>query len=217
VEVRALQQKYRRILFSVAVIVVAAAPSFGSAGPAVWLSLYNDAGVSARVLKQAEEDATRVFVKAGLTLTCTDGKDPDRTPPASSSGQMPHLFVRILPKSKGLPTDTFGVSFLGPDGAGAFADVFLDRAQTLSDGGNISLAQVLGHVIAHELGHLLLGSNAHSAIGIMRPHWQREELIQARMGRLRFTDEQALAMEKKIRSQIDDRDGLELASRGNLN
>jgi hypothetical protein len=53
--------------------------------------------------------------------------------------------------------------------------------------------------MAHELGHLLLGSNGHASQGIMRPRWQHEELVKAAMGTLVFTPEQAQRMSARVR------------------
>jgi hypothetical protein len=38
---------------------------------------------------------------------------------------------------------------------------------------------ILGCDIAHEIGHLLLGSESHSASGIMQGHWERGQIRQA--------------------------------------
>ena len=50
---------------------------------------------------------------------------------------------------------------------------------------------ILGCVIAHELGHLLLGSNSHSDEGIMQPRWDPNQVRQLMMGTLLFTPEQS--------------------------
>ena len=46
----------------------------------------------------------------------------------------------------------------------------------------LSAGMMLGHAVAHEIGHLFLGANAHSASGIMRPVMRRsdqEKMVQA--------------------------------------
>ena len=43
--------------------------------------------------------------------------------------------------------------------------------------------------MAHELGHLFLGSNAHSRQGIMCPSWHVDELHRPSMGALLFSEE----------------------------
>jgi hypothetical protein len=42
-------------------------------------------------------------------------------------------------------------------------------------------------VMAHEIGHLLLGRNSHSVSGIMRGTWGSAELRAIAQGALRFT------------------------------
>ncbi len=56
--------------------------------------------------------------------------------------------------------------------------------------------------MAHELGHLLLGSNSHSGMGIMRAHWQSEELRRLSRGGLWFTNEQADRMTGKLTGRV---------------
>ncbi len=45
---------------------------------------------------------------------------------------------------------------------------------------------LLGHVIAHEIGHLLLASNKHSRRGLMQPHWNARVTELAITHRLHF-------------------------------
>ena len=55
-------------------------------------------------------------------------------------------------------------------------------------------ALVLGCVIAHELGHLLLGAHGHSIRGIMQAHWGMEQTQLALMSQLSFLPEEARLM-----------------------
>jgi hypothetical protein len=43
--------------------------------------------------------------------------------------------------------------------------------------------EVLGHVIAHEIGHVLIGTVEHSPSGVMRAHWSKAD-VAAMQGRL---------------------------------
>jgi len=49
----------------------------------------------------------------------------------------------------------------------ADAFVFYHRVEEESRNGISSTSTILGHIMAHELGHLLLGEDSHSADGIM--------------------------------------------------
>jgi hypothetical protein len=59
---------------------------------------------------------------------------------------------------------------------------------------------LLGHVIAHEVGHLLLPNGSHSAQGIMAPYMRRRDLRLAVNGQLRFQPRQGEWMRNVLRS-----------------
>ncbi len=61
--------------------------------------------------------------------------------------------------------------------------------------------EILADVIAHEIGHLLLGANSHSPTGIMMGEWSPEELRGAAWGRLRFTPHQAELLRAEVQSR----------------
>ena len=48
---------------------------------------------------------------------------------------------------------------------------------------------LLGHVLAHEIVHMLQGVSQHSASGIMKPHWDSGDYVEMQRGRLNFTEE----------------------------
>jgi len=213
--------------------------------PQVVVSVYNDAGVRARVLVQAERKAAKIFEHAGLHVIWKDcsaspnhvGPDPivragEQSSPGSvfeenaelrAAGQVgtpapasalenegctrfdwpTHLAVRVVRESRhSTPShsinDVFGVAFLSTEGTGCYSDVFYDRAADLQVAWKVSLTDILGTVMAHELGHLLLGSNSHAPTGVMRARWQSEELSRAARGSLLFMAEQSERMRAKL-------------------
>ncbi|HEY8750297.1 MAG TPA: hypothetical protein VIM11_20095 [Tepidisphaeraceae bacterium] len=52
--------------------------------------------------------------------------------------------------------------------------VYQDRV-AFPMGDRTRAAAVLGHVLAHEIGHVLLGHDGHSQEGLMKPHWSGRE------------------------------------------
>jgi hypothetical protein len=61
--------------------------------------------------------------------------------------------------------------------------------------------QLLGLARAHEIGHLLLGTNAHSNIGLMRALWPRTDLESGHWEDFMFTRDQA----RRLRTAFLDR------------
>jgi hypothetical protein len=206
--------------------------------PQVSVAVYNDAGVSATVVVQAELRAARIFDEAGMDVAWKDcstsrthvgpaalvrageqsstgvstidqpntaglrpagASAPTRSDIDCVSFAWPtRLAVRITPRSVSSAGEVFGVAFLSDEGTGCYSDIFYDRATELHADWNVGLSDILGNVMAHELGHLLLGSNSHSRAGIMRAHWQGEELHRLSRGSLWFTGEQASHMRGKL-------------------
>ena len=236
------------IMFLWLIAFPAWAETYADERPQMVVSVYNDADVSATVLEQAEQEAAKIFDRAGLDVVwkncAPSGKHvgPDaRSSPGSESDQAglrpagrvgapaptqsgtealdcarfewpTHLAVRVLPQSRSSTNEVFGVAFLSAEGTGCYSDVFYDRATELHTNWNVGLADILGSVMAHELGHLLLGSNSHTSTGIMSARWQGEELRRLSRGGLSFTNEQSDHMRRKLNGA---RQAVELTARSN--
>ena len=161
----------------------------GPGDPQLVVFVYNDASVPTHLVTDAEKEASRIFRRISVEVTWINcllrhSQDTASVAPVSST----RLFVRIAPRAVKRSDAIFGVAFLGSDGNGRYADVFFDCVRRLrAEEADVSEARVLAYVMAHEIGHLLLGSNAHSEVGIMEPRWYAAELRNIEMGRLAFT------------------------------
>ena len=60
------------------------------------------------------------------------------------------------------------------------------------------IAQAIGRVAAHELGHYLLQSARHSETGLMRPQYSTEELVGPSLARFRLTADQMTAVQRSV-------------------
>jgi len=170
--------------------------------PQVTISVYNNASIPAQLLAGAIEQASRIFLKAGLQtqwLECSIGViGVQRSPDCEAPFGPTHLALRIVPGSWANGDATFGIAFLSAEGKGVYCNVFYSSVEKLHTDWHVSIPPILGHVMAHELGHLLLGTHAHSEIGIMLPKWHGSELRSLTMGRLLFTPQQARAVREKL-------------------
>jgi hypothetical protein len=171
----------------------------------VKISVFNDAHIGPPTLAKAESVAAHVFADAGINLlwmNCGLAIEPVEQQNACSETSFPrHLHIRIRAQSSHLSLSTLGMSYLGEDGAGCQADIFYAGVADLEMETRINAATILGNAIAHELGHLLLGTNSHTATGIMRAGWRQRELAAARRGTLAFTDAQRQIMRAKLDSK----------------
>ena len=98
---------------------------------------------------------------------------------------------------------TFGSALLPDDGGfGMVAQVCAHCAEELAKEGASSYAVILGHVMAHELGHLLLGAGGHAATGLMHVPWYKKELESIAQGSLVFTSWQGDTMRRQVSTRL---------------
>jgi hypothetical protein len=88
----------------------------------------------------------------------------------------------------------FGESFLDDKGVGNYASVYVEPLAASKALDVVGEGDLLGYVVVHELGHLLLGLDSHSAEGVMRGKWDLEALRQAARGTLIFSASEAERM-----------------------
>jgi len=200
------QKTLRKLLWLVAALTVLCSSAWPKVRVLkelpVTVSIHNDAGLPPEVLLQAESEASRIFREAGLEirwLNCSPPQVFAQHLSGCATASFPrYLQLRIAKHSLNLNEFTMGISYLSADGTGCYADLFYDRAQQIQESSQISTAIILGHGIAHEIGHLLLGSNSHAPTGIMRARWQPADLARASQGQLLFSIIESQEMRHKL-------------------
>jgi hypothetical protein len=76
--------------------------------------------------------------------------------------------------------------------------VFLDRVESMNPEGGPC---VLAHVLVHEITHILEGINRHSATGIMKARWDREDYFAMRRKPLPFAQEDIDLIHQGLRAR----------------
>jgi len=146
--------------------------------PAVRLQLRSDIRVPDDVLEEARDEVVRIFAQSRFEVVWTD--------------TAPDVTVRIAAQVLGFArakSQVMGAAKRTPDGR--VAHVFFRQVQEFARIYHIDLSSMLGHVIAHEVGHLLLPTFAHSPTGLMRAEWDDMQVRDAARRALTFTDGQA--------------------------
>jgi hypothetical protein len=168
----------------------------------VAVAVHNDAEIPASTLLGAEAEASQLFRQSGVALrwlNCPLPADGPEDPGQCRTAKFPaYLQLRIAQRSRNLNEITFGISYLSADGSGCYADLFYEPVEQMHGRSGVNLASILGGVAAHEIGHLLLGTNSHADSGIMRARWQSAELGSLRTGTLFFSDAEARQMRSKL-------------------
>jgi hypothetical protein len=178
---------------------MATVDSHDSEPPNVRVWLINAARVDEVTLSGALKRVALIFREAGIRLTCLECSAGCRVDDPSV------LVLRIVgqPASESVSPNALGFA-VAQQGDSTYASVFRDRLLAMvGRGGPYSEAELLGHAMAHELGHLLLGTPAHSRYGLMAGRWRASDLDRASVGFLLFSPAEAAIMRAEAVRRFD--------------
>jgi hypothetical protein len=166
-------------LISAVMIAVARVADAAEPGqlPAIRLQMNDDAGVPVAMLRKSQDEVVRIFAAVGVGAEWTE--------------TAPSIAVRIVTSAlayAGRSSSVMGVALRRP--GGATAQIFLKQVQDFARTYDSDVSILLAHVIAHEIGHLLLPRMPHSPTGLMKGDWDRTLVREAAAGSLTFTDAQ---------------------------
>lgn len=167
--------------------------------PQVIVRIYNYAGVGEDFLPRAQQEAAGIFLEVGIRLSwlsCTPTHEGIVEEPLCHQSAPNVVSLMICPEAMlprgGLPRGIFGFALMPQPGEPArYARLYFHRLAELADGRKVRRGVLLGAMMAHEIGHLLLGVNSHSREGIMSIPWDARKLQEVDRGQLAFTAEQA--------------------------
>jgi hypothetical protein len=163
------------------------------------VKLFNDAAVRDAALHRAKEEAAwrLKWVCVGPAwVPCPVVGRSNLTPCQAPVGAI-ELHILSSPATNDFSEDAMGIAM--PNlGSGNHAGVFLSRVRQTAarSAGIIDASDLLGYVMAHEIGHLLLHSTRHSDEGLMRADFRPADLKKAGQRQLKFTAEQAEAIHR---------------------
>ena len=175
--------------------------------PVIKILVYNIAQAPRATLAGAEREAGRILSQAGVRASwfeCPAGHSDAEGQDICQKGweAINSLGLRILVKPM-----AFGNRFQG-DHLGfavfpALASVYYDdKLRFAGDDFGMGLPTILGCFMAHEIGHLLLGSNSHSKQGVMQAVWGERQIHQALAGDLLFTSNQAELVQTEAHTRM---------------
>jgi hypothetical protein len=143
--------------------------------------VYDAAGLAPGDRAAALSVAGAILGETGIAVTWRDGggcgdaaeqQERSRNDPVFP----PEIIIRIVTAPQ-TPSGSLGFSLVDVvQRAGTLATVYADRVADLARQGDIDVGRLLGRTMAHEVGHLLLGTTRHADSGLMRGTWTTGEL-----------------------------------------
>lgn len=130
-------------------------------------------------IRAAHRTAGAILERAGIRVVWFDcalsgAADACQAPLGSNE-----LVLRIVREAADSSphADTLGFAFVDLHaGGGSLATVYADRVTLMARRAGVNEAELMGRAIAHEIGHLLLGTNQHARHGLMRGSWSASDL-----------------------------------------
>jgi hypothetical protein len=87
------------------------------------------------------------------------------------------VLLRVVTAPTGAVAGSLGYSVVDVEaGSGSLATVYADRISSAARRTGVGVGKLLGRTVAHEIGHLLLGTSRHAGSGLMRARWSDREL-----------------------------------------
>jgi hypothetical protein len=195
---------YFLLLFLICSLVTACAAEASPGGlaptaSAITVLLYDHIGVPLTVLDEATQVVTSVYGRADVTIawkTCLSLQTGRRMlDDCRRDLHGDELVVRMTRPANSpqwnVRSSALGVAVVLDGATGFYVSVYYSRVKDLAESQRVRPGLVLGYTIAHEVGHLLLRSTAHSPLGLMRSGWDSESRKQAERGRLYLLRDQS--------------------------
>ena len=169
--------------FAVMAVLMALTLSVGvraeSSSPALTVRLYNTSGIPALELVAARRAAESILRDTGLDVVfryCGRRVSPEAAVDTCDDRLKPsEVVVRVINApsfSTNLHPEAYGVAYVVHETSrGWLATVFSDRIDQAATRVGVEPGVLLGRVMAHEIGHLLLGPGYHGDAGVMRAEW----------------------------------------------
>jgi hypothetical protein len=197
----------------IAAVALVAAPVFmpgaaaNDAPTALVVRIYGAGGITPDAGRAARVTAGATLAETGIALEWIDcegasaGEPADRCAVRLANDELAVRLVRTPAQPGEAGQLPLGYSLVDARvSAGSLATIFLDRVEWLAHAADADPGTLLGLAIAHEIGHLLLGSTEHAATGVMRAIWSSAAL--RRHGQdWRFTHQHGARMRAAIHAR----------------
>jgi hypothetical protein len=187
---RIRHQTYRLALITLAAMALRPESIEAQIAAPVVLRVYGMGTLPPGIADRARQVVGEIYSAAGTRIEWRSGSDTAETP---GGFQVSLLFRRR--SDADTPLLVLGFA---PATRGRLVYVLYDHVEAFAVANHLEIGHALGHVMAHEVGHVLLPSHAHSRTGLMSGNLNFQSLRRKRQGALLFTSRQAAQIRARL-------------------
>jgi len=193
----------RRLALGVAAAAISvASAAVTSAEPArttITVRVYQSSGLPSGLEPRALAEAERIL---GAAFVDVRWRICGSVNPAGGCDVSPapsELLLRVMPEAPARQdaSATLGEAYVEYGERGVLATVYVNWVARLAGIAQANPGTLLGRVIAHELGHLIMRPSVHTRRGLMRRVWTYDEVRRNRAGDWTFTAADVAAMQQR--------------------
>jgi hypothetical protein len=167
---------------------------------ALQVQVYDYTGLSPAALHAFITSTQEILTGAGISVEVDACPRGVSTPCESRRGSFRQVVIRVVAEAPRNNREArwqhLGQSIATHDG-GTYASVFLNLAEEEAAETNLPRMLILSYAAAHEVGHLLLGDEAHTSQGLMKADWETDDFRAMAQNRFHFSAEQTRELNRR--------------------
>jgi hypothetical protein len=195
--------RVRRLALGVAVAAISATVVVpASAEPlrtTITVRIYQSASLAFVLEPHALAEAERILAAAFVDVRWRFCGSVNPAAGCEASPGTSELLLRVVPEGSARQgaSATLGEAYVECGERGVLATVYINWVVRLAGVAGTDLGTLLGRVIAHELGHLIMHPSVHTRRGLMRSHWTFDEVRRNRADDWEFTAGDVASMQRR--------------------
>jgi hypothetical protein len=167
---------------------------------ALQVQVYDYTGLRPAALHALIRGTQEILTGAGISVEVDACPRGVSIPCESRRGSFRQVVIRVVAEAPRNNREArwqhLGQSIATHDG-GTYASVFLNLAEEEAAETNLPRILILSYAAAHEVGHLLLGDEAHTPQGLMKADWEAEDFQAMAQNRFHFSAEQTRELKRR--------------------
>jgi hypothetical protein len=149
-----------------------------AAEPELRIRLIDEVNLDTQDRETVRSKAREILARAGVSsiwLDCPAKPSPETPQGCLDALSATDLIIRILPRTMIGHDNGLGSSVANRDG-GVYGLIYYPKVEQTAQTVGVPVPVLLALAAVHEIGHLVLGNQAHWPAGVMHPRWGRKEV-----------------------------------------